>query len=608
MSKTSMSHCPWSAWSIEEPIGAGSFGTVYKAVRTDGLSQAAAVKYISIPDSQEDIDEAVKKVGSDPVLLDSYFKQVTDSYTQEIIAMSKLKGNTNIVSYEDHIIEKKADGVGYDIYIRMELLRPFETFLKEHQMTDKEIAKLGVHMCTALELCSAEGLIHGDIKPSNIYVSKNGNFKLGDFGSATLYSNIGGKKTTSGGTPAYMAPELRKKQSPPNEKTDIYSLGLVMYQLLNQGRLPFVSPEGEKDWNLQLEALKTRDAGTDVPPPQGNDIALNSIILKALQFQPENRYGSAREFRERLSDYLRNAGDDASYEAPAASIYETQRATPSAAQSNAGYAYQMSRPIAPTAVPAVPPVSAPVTAPVSAPVKPQTNAGNTMNTIVICATLCIISAIVAAIVVLGGKDKSGKEETVASETVSQVTAAAGTAEAAEAAGEAVSSEMPAAPNPENIVPVASVSCSGNAGKGKYNRSYSPNQAVDGNPATCWMAYGTPAGAGSWIKLTFHGETAVNGVEIINGNTWDGVYNGSFISGYEELYEKNGRLRDYVIELSDGSRISGTAYDVSETRFKSNIITFEHTVQTSYVKLYVKSGYKGYKYPNNVCIGEIQAFC
>ena len=123
-----------------------------------------------------------------------------------------------------------------------------------------------------------------------------------------------------------------------------------------------------------------------------------------------------------------------------------------------------------------------------------------------------------------------------------------------------------------------------------------------------MAYGTPAGKGNWIKIDFGKKTTVTGIKIINGNTWDGFYNGSFIDGYEELYEKNGRLCEYELEFSDGTKISGKAADENESDFSANIIYFDQPIETTYIKLYVKSGYKGYKYKNNVCIGEIQAFC
>ncbi len=164
------------------------------------------------------------------------------------------------------------------------------------------------------------------------------------------------------------------------------------------------------------------------------------------------------------------------------------------------------------------------------------------------------------------------------------------------------------PDPDNTIKVKKATCSKHAGNGKYGRKYGANMAVDGKAETCWMANGKAGGAGNWIKLDFGKKVTVTGIKIINGNTWDGYYKGSFIKGYDELFEKNGRLCDFELEFSDGTKYTGTAQDSNESFFMDNIFYLDEPVVTSYVKLKVKSGYEGYKYANNVCIGEIQAFC
>ena len=181
-------------------------------------------------------------------------------------------------------------------------------------------------------------------------------------------------------------------------------------------------------------------------------------------------------------------------------------------------------------------------------------------------------------------------------------------ESAEDVHDGMDAQETTAPDPTNIIPVKKATCSKHAKNGKYGRKFGSEMAVDGDPETCWMASGGTAGSGNWIKLDFGKETTVTGIEIINGNTWDGFYKGSYIDGYDELFEKNGRLRDFEIEFSDGTTYTGTASDVNEYEFSSNIFYLDEPVKTTYVKLYVKSGYKGYKYPSNICIGEIQAFC
>ena len=102
----------------------------------------------------------------------------------EFILMAKLKGNSNVVSYEDHILKEHEDGIGWDILIRMELLTPLFDHIAQNQMTRKDILQLGIDMCRAIELCEQNKIIHRDIKPENIFISDNGSFKLGDFGVA----------------------------------------------------------------------------------------------------------------------------------------------------------------------------------------------------------------------------------------------------------------------------------------------------------------------------------------------------------------------------------------------------------------------------------------
>ena len=75
-------------------------------------------------------------------------------------------------------MEREGETV-WDIYIRMELLTPLNSFLSEHKLTEKEVVKLGSDICTTLEICAKRNVIHRDIKPENIFVNSFGDFKLG---------------------------------------------------------------------------------------------------------------------------------------------------------------------------------------------------------------------------------------------------------------------------------------------------------------------------------------------------------------------------------------------------------------------------------------------
>lgn len=122
---------------------------------------------------------------------------VLENITHEFSIMSRFKGTANAVSYDDHTVIRHEEGIGWDILIRMEFLTPWLTFAYEHPFSRRNIIQLGIDMCKALELCQRHNIIQRDIKPEIIFVSPNGNFKLGDFGIArTIKRTMSGFKCT----------------------------------------------------------------------------------------------------------------------------------------------------------------------------------------------------------------------------------------------------------------------------------------------------------------------------------------------------------------------------------------------------------------------------
>ncbi|MFQ8837632.1 MAG: protein kinase domain-containing protein [Oscillospiraceae bacterium] len=124
---------------------------------------------------------------------EAYFHGIVEELVHEFSIMFKLKGTANIVSCEDLRVLEHPDGIGWDILIRMELLHPLLPYVYQHPMARRDIIKLGIDICKALELCQRYNIIHRDIKPENIFISDNGDYKLGDFGIARTI-----ERTTSG--------------------------------------------------------------------------------------------------------------------------------------------------------------------------------------------------------------------------------------------------------------------------------------------------------------------------------------------------------------------------------------------------------------------------
>lgn len=297
----------YKGWRVARKIGSGSFGSVYEIEREDfGYVYKAALKVLSVPKSEQDLKAIKDNIGKSEESLEIYYKSVASELVKEFELMYQLRGTTNIVSYEDHEIRKHENGIGWDIFIRMELLTPLSEYVKKHTMSRKDIINLGIDICKALERCRTLEIIHRDIKPGNIFVSDQGDFKLGDFGIArTLEAHEEVLELSKKGTINYMAPEIYKGM-PYNFDVDLYSLGLVMYRLLNHNLLPFIpSKKGITPKDIEM-ANQSRLTGKAIPYPDEDHTQLAEIILKAVSYRPEDRYKNPKEMREHLEKVLRD--------------------------------------------------------------------------------------------------------------------------------------------------------------------------------------------------------------------------------------------------------------------------------------------------------------
>ena len=289
----------WNGWTIESLIGQGTFGKVYRIVREDfSHTYESALKVISIPQNEAEI-LTFRNEGMSDESITTYYRGMVEEIVSEFVIMSELKGNSNIVSYEDHYYEKKKDAFGWDIYIRMEMLTPLFQYMKDHPFTIRDSIKLGIDICKALEVCQRFNIIHRDVKPENIFVSKLGDFKIGDFGIAKRLENATASMSRKG-TYSYMAPEVYKGQTY-NSTVDIYSLGIVLYRILNRNRLPFLPPYPQEIKYTDRETANVRRlSGDPMPAPMYADGRLGEIVLKACAYDPKDRYESPRAMREAL--------------------------------------------------------------------------------------------------------------------------------------------------------------------------------------------------------------------------------------------------------------------------------------------------------------------
>jgi len=293
----------WTDWKILNQIGNGSFGKVYKALRDEyGVISYSAIKVISIPQDQQEVS-VLQSEGYNVDSARTYYEGIMRDFVSEIKLLNEMKGTSNIVSIEDYKVLNKENEIGWDIYIRMELLTSLIDYTSKKNMEEEEVIKLGIDICTAFELCAKKSIIHRDIKPENIFVSDFGDFKVGDFGIAKeLGKTI--SSLSAKGTPDYMAPEIGFSEKY-DSTVDIYSLGLVLYRLMNNNRLPFVDPYAQSiKYSERKEAREKRLNGELFPKPVNSSFALSTVILKACEFFPDNRYKNASQMKEALQEIL----------------------------------------------------------------------------------------------------------------------------------------------------------------------------------------------------------------------------------------------------------------------------------------------------------------
>ena len=294
----------FGSWYITEELGSGAEGSLYRIERTDALGHKyySALKAVSVPSSESET-ASLMAGGMQLEEVAEYYESVLENTSHEFELLAKLKGNSNIVSYEDHEIFRHKDGIGWDILIRLEELTPLVKYSIDNPLSADEVALMGRDICRGLSLCRKFGIVHRDIKPDNIFISPSGSYKLGDFGIARI-----AEQTTIGlsrkGTYEYMAPEVYWGREY-GSTVDLYSLGMVMYRYLNDGRMPFMPPSPEAIHADDREnAFVKRVNGHEIPPPRSGSDELKRIVLKACAFDRADRYKDADEMLQDLENLV----------------------------------------------------------------------------------------------------------------------------------------------------------------------------------------------------------------------------------------------------------------------------------------------------------------
>ncbi len=252
-------------YELIEKIGEGGMAEVYKA-KCHKLNRFNAIKILK------------KEFSTN--------QEIVDRFKREATAIANLNDN-NIIGVLDVGTQ---DGINYIVmeYVKGKTLK--EIIRQNGRLSPKETIDISIQISKALDCAHRNNIIHRDIKPQNILITQDGTVKVTDFGIAKSVSSATMTHTTAVmGSAHYFSPE-QAKGSYLDERTDIYSLGIVMYEMIT-GKLPF-----DADNPVSIALMHIQDP---VKEPRAYDETipenLNALILKAMEKEPIKRYQSSKE-------------------------------------------------------------------------------------------------------------------------------------------------------------------------------------------------------------------------------------------------------------------------------------------------------------------------
>ena len=251
------------------------------------------VKVISVPSSPSQLDAMILSGAypdRDSAL--TYFKGIADDLVQEIDVLERLSELEGFLSYTAYQVDAPENGEGYDIYLLSPYKRSLQKHFTRHSFTHLDALNLGLDLCAALSVARRNGYMYIDLKPSNVYVTDQRLFRIGDLGfirlSALKYASMPDKYMS-----VYTPPEIRDAFSALNTTMDIYAAGLILYQTYNNGELPFHD---------------TVQPGDPLPAPLYADYEMSEIILKACAVNPEDRWQDPMEMGQAIVSYMQRNG------------------------------------------------------------------------------------------------------------------------------------------------------------------------------------------------------------------------------------------------------------------------------------------------------------
>ncbi|WP_433430901.1 serine/threonine-protein kinase [Nonomuraea sp. CA-141351] len=266
-------------YRVLDQAGQGGFAVVYRAYQ-ERLDRVVALKVLSV----DRVDQRTMR-----------------RFQRELQLTGRLTGHPNVVTVFDTGVTRSGKPyIAMDFFENGSLRDKVRT---EGPLPVPDVLRAGVKLAGALAAVHEAGVLHGDIKPQNILISRYGELAIADFGVARVVDSSEISATSQAFTPLHAAPEVLTGR-PHSASTDIYSLGSTLYHLL-AGRPAFHNPA-----DPSIAPLMYRVLSIDPPPINRSDVPppVFETILRAMSKQPEARYGSAREFARRLREVQAELG------------------------------------------------------------------------------------------------------------------------------------------------------------------------------------------------------------------------------------------------------------------------------------------------------------
>lgn len=274
------------------------------------------VKIISLPASQVQFD-ALLLTGACKTREDAlvYFRQVADEIVREAQLLNTTAKLEGFLPFEGFQVEPMEDGLcGFQVYLLSTYKRSLERQMRRRPLTHLEAVNLGLDLCAALAICRRSGYLFANLKPSNVFLTKNREFRISDLGffslDSLMFTSLPGKYRSP-----YSPPETRDDMKTLNTTVDTYAVGMILYQIYNDGELP-------------REPRNPRDP---FPCPSNADYDISGIIMKAVDPDPEKRWQSPMEMGQALVGYMqRNTVNNTPIAPPAIHLAHagTQRKDP----------------------------------------------------------------------------------------------------------------------------------------------------------------------------------------------------------------------------------------------------------------------------------------